>query len=249
VEDNETNLEVAQGFLESLGCVVEAARNGREAVALSAGQDYDAIFMDIQMPEMDGISATRAIRARGGVQPPIIAMTANVLAEDRRRCQEAGMNAHLGKPLRIGNVRDVLVRTLGAAALRASGAPPPAPAPAESDDWLAVALRNVGGKPRLLQRVAEALRTDLPARLNELGTACTHRDAETAERLAHTLKGLAALVHQTALREAAVSAEAMAKSADWLGLESALARLRAQADITLQRCASVDWEQVTPVDL
>jgi PAS domain S-box-containing protein len=105
-EDNKINQLVAKRLLQKSGCVVDIAENGREAVTRSERDSYDAVFMDVQMPEMDGLEATRAIRARernrAGEQPthiPIIAMTANAMDGDRERCLAAGMDSYVSKPI------------------------------------------------------------------------------------------------------------------------------------------------------
>ena len=101
VEDNEINMEIAQFYLEEAGAKVEKAWNGQEAVDLFSQKpagSFDAILMDVMMPNMDGLDATRAIRALDRADAkviPIIAMTANAFEEDARKCMEAGMNAHL----------------------------------------------------------------------------------------------------------------------------------------------------------
>ena len=105
-EDNELNSEIAVTLLEAEGAKVTAVTNGREAVEAiqhAAPHTYDAVLMDVMMPEMNGLEATRCIRAFEGVGPdegtPIIAMTANVFADDVRACLDSGMNSHVGKPL------------------------------------------------------------------------------------------------------------------------------------------------------
>ena len=105
-EDNELNREIAVTLLEEQGAAITTAENGREAVELfqNAPQGtFDAVLMDVMMPEMNGLEATRAIRAFEHCPPesgiPIIAMTANVFADDVKACLEAGMNSHVGKPL------------------------------------------------------------------------------------------------------------------------------------------------------
>ncbi len=97
-EDNRVNQKLAIEMLKRLGCTVTVAQNGREAVELAAQRHFHLIFMDCQMPEMDGFEASRLIRARQGARPVIIALTANSLPGDRERCLAAGMNDYLAKP-------------------------------------------------------------------------------------------------------------------------------------------------------
>lgn len=105
-EDNELNAEIAVTLLEEQGAKITAVTNGKEALEAiqnAAPRTYDAILMDVMMPEMNGLEATRCIRAFEGKGPdegtPIIAMTANVFADDVKACLDAGMNSHVGKPL------------------------------------------------------------------------------------------------------------------------------------------------------
>ena len=109
VDDNAANLKLIAAMLKEMVTEVVVCKNGKEAVNLAQSQPFDIIFMDIQMPVMDGLSATRALRALPRFEAlPIIAMTANAMASDREACLAAGMNDHVGKPFEI----DHLVRTL-----------------------------------------------------------------------------------------------------------------------------------------
>jgi len=109
VEDNAVNQRVALRMLEKMGHRVEIANNGREAVIAVQSSSFDVVFMDCQMPEMDGYAATKAIRSlRRGAQLPIVAMTANAMPEDRQRCLDAGMDDYLLKPLSTERLHEVL---------------------------------------------------------------------------------------------------------------------------------------------
>jgi two-component system sensor histidine kinase/response regulator len=111
VEDNEINQEVAVGQLEDAGIVVDLAENGEVATRMVGDNEYHAVLMDMQMPVMDGIEATRIIRSNPRFQAlPIIAMTANAMAADRERCLEAGMNDHIPKPIDPEELFRVLTR-------------------------------------------------------------------------------------------------------------------------------------------
>jgi signal transduction histidine kinase/CheY-like chemotaxis protein len=111
-EDNEINRRVIIGMLERIGCDVTFAVDGREALQFVKRNDYALVFMDCQMPEMDGFEATRAIRALGGnyVDLPILALTANVLAADRDACMDAGMDDFLPKPIKLDLLRSAVKR-------------------------------------------------------------------------------------------------------------------------------------------
>jgi two-component system sensor histidine kinase/response regulator len=114
VEDNDINQEVAIGLLEDAAIQVDLAENGEIAVRMAQENDYDAVLMDMQMPVMDGIEATRAIRSDPRFKNlPIIAMTANAMAADREQCLKAGMNDHIGKPIDPDQLFSVLLRWTG----------------------------------------------------------------------------------------------------------------------------------------
>ena len=119
VEDNELNREIATEILKSLGLKVDCAADGMEAVEFmssEAGNQYDMIFMDIQMPKMDGYTATREIRTLNDSKKaniPILAMTANAFDEDRKKAIKAGMNGHIAKPIDVNVILQNLDRIFG----------------------------------------------------------------------------------------------------------------------------------------
>ncbi len=130
VEDNVVNQKVAVRTLEKLGCRVDLAGNGREALEMIERHSYDLVFMDCEMPEMDGYEATRCIReneGRRGGRLPVIAMTANAMKGDREKCLAAGMDGYLAKPVRKKEIQDILSVWLEEVFSHSAPAPHPAP--------------------------------------------------------------------------------------------------------------------------
>ncbi len=180
-EDHPVNRLLAVRLLERLGCSVDVAANGAEAVEMSTASDYAAIFMDCQMPEVDGYEATERIRRREagrGAPVPIIAMTANTMDGDRERCIAAGMNDYLPKPLHAEELGRALVRALGS-----------------DDDAPLLDLELVG---ELLDEDArdegllEMFVDESRSRLARLRDAIESRDASAVGAIAHSVKGSSA---------------------------------------------------------
>ncbi|HEX5357161.1 MAG TPA: response regulator [Aquabacterium sp.] len=215
-EDNPINQEVACELLTKAGLVVETASDGATAIELVLSRTYDLVLMDVQMPVMDGLSATREIRARLGEQLPIVAMTANAFVEDRRSCLDAGMNDHVSKPVDPRALYATLLRWLP---LRQRESEPTDPAdhttqPGLSDDQrlaeslgrikgldLDAALLNVGGSWPLLARVmhnfVQVYAQGEPTFLHVPG------DGSTASwrQACHSLRGAASTVGALALAD------------------------------------------------
>jgi len=111
VEDNPVNMRLISKLLERLGCTVGTAENGEDAVNLTAIESFDVVLMDWQMPVMDGLEATKAIRRREamlGGHTPIFAVTANAMEGDKETCLRSGMDGYLAKPVRLSSIRDLL---------------------------------------------------------------------------------------------------------------------------------------------
>jgi two-component system, sensor histidine kinase and response regulator len=208
-EDNALNQQVACELLTLAGLDVEVAGNGIEAIAKVRAEAFDAVLMDMQMPEMDGIAATQALRKLPEfARLPIIAMTANATAGDKKRCLDAGMNDHVAKPIDP----EVLINTLGRWLAR-NNTPASSRQPALNTadpgalaiDGLdtAIGLKYTLGRPALYWDVLRKFCAGQQDAVTRLETALTSSDRATAERTAHTLKSVAATIGATEIQELA----------------------------------------------
>jgi PAS domain S-box-containing protein len=233
-EDNEINQQVASELLSGSGCLVDVAWNGREAVEMVNRKNYDAVLMDMQMPLMDGLDATRAIRAVADLAMlPILAMTANATQQDRERCLAAGMNDHLAKPVDPAELFAALRRwarphseSSPAKAILAqpAGSPsdPPLPEGVEGLD-VDAGLRRVLGKRNLYRSLLESFALNERDAVRKMRAALELNKRHDAERLAHTLKGVAGNLGAVLLQRAATRIEATLRDeADRDALEPAL---------------------------
>jgi CheY-like chemotaxis protein/HPt (histidine-containing phosphotransfer) domain-containing protein len=228
VEDNPTNQEVIVLRLKKLGCTVEVAGNGREAVNASASAWFDAILMDCQMPVMDGLEATAQIRLRGGRRIPILALTANVMDGERERCLAAGMDDYLTKPVRLEELIRKLQHWMGP---RNSGGPEP---PATHHVPTKGTRRALGAfianmKEEGIDRedvhslLASYIRSS-SALMNEIRDAVLARDGTRLAAAAHTLKGTSANFGFATLAELAAQLERAGDSGRWDGVKSTIER-------------------------
>jgi len=187
-EDNLINQRVAVRVLEKAGHKVDVAANGIEAITALGCARYDVVLMDIQMPEMDGWEATRAIRESeretGGHQP-IVAMTAHAMKGDRERCLEAGMDDYVSKPIDMPE----LLRVLQAVAPRSPAEAEAAERARRTSADRAAALERLGGDEVLLTEILGLMREGIPRRLDEMRTALDSDNCTALYRAAHMLKG------------------------------------------------------------
>jgi two-component system sensor histidine kinase/response regulator len=207
VEDNELNQEVASEMLLQVGLQVDVADNGQVAIDKASGGHYDLILMDVQMPVMDGLTATREIRRLPACATlPIVAMTANAMAGDRERCLAAGMNDHVAKPIDPEALWATLMRWIAVPGAVAVPGAAPTSAPLREIPGLdmVAGLHHALGRESLylsqLDKFVKGQR-DFAGRLQEAQQA---GDGETATRIAHTLKGVAAQIgaHELSARAA-----------------------------------------------
>ncbi|QRQ83542.1 ATP-binding protein [Cupriavidus oxalaticus] len=210
VEDNEINREVAVHLLQQAGITPDTAENGRVALERLAAQAYDLVLMDMQMPVMDGVEATRRIRADARLAAlPVVAMTANALPEDRERCLAAGMDDHIAKPISP----PVFFATVHRWLTRAGEVPAVAP---QWPAWLGAlaatgvldaggALARAGGQPETYRGLLARLRDRLRDRYADAGAQVAQGRAGEAAQLAHELAGVAGNLGAMAVSRAAAA--------------------------------------------
>ncbi|MBI5586110.1 MAG: response regulator [Deltaproteobacteria bacterium] len=242
-EDNIVNQQVALGILKKLGLRADAVADGAEAVKALETLPYDLVLMDVQMPVLDGMEATRQIRdPRSAVRNhriPIIAMTANVMQGDREKCLEAGMNDYVPKPISPPALAEALEKwlpretdvSLEPAPGAASGQPPVAarePAAPVFDP--AGLMDRVLDDEDLARTVVEVFWDDLPKQIETLQRYLEAGEVAGIERQAHTIKGASANVGGEALRAVAFEMEKAGKAGDLKAVTARLVDLQTQVE-------------------
>jgi PAS domain S-box-containing protein len=214
VEDNAINQQVAREFLERSGMNVTVAEHGQEALEMLAGESFDIVLMDLQMPVMDGLEATRRIRSQEQFRDlPIIAMTAAVMAQDRDACTQAGMNAHVAKPILPDELRAALIKFIKPrpAPLAAKLVSPPAGATALPEVLPGFVLRDVlevlGGNQELLRKLLLQFADQFADCAREIAGHIQQGESQEAAATLHKLKGAASNLGAETLKQAAVALE------------------------------------------
>lgn len=216
VEDNELNREVALGLLEDTGLTVDYAENGAVAIQMITKQPYDIVLMDVQMPIMDGITATKTIRSDPQYAAlPIVAMTANAMESERDACLAAGMNDHVSKPIDPDRLFKALLlwippRTTVSKLVAATSSavcdtetPPVIPG-----IDTATALKRTGGNSKRYESLLRRFAGSESDAISQTRAALVANDSATARRLVHSLKGASANLGANGLADAAEKVEA-----------------------------------------
>ncbi|RLA96559.1 MAG: hypothetical protein DRG32_05125 [Deltaproteobacteria bacterium] len=217
-------------LLEKQGWRVTVASNGREAMELASRNGFDLILMDVQMPEMDGLDATRVIREKEketGRHVPIIALTAHAMKEDRERCLQAGMDAYVPKPIKVQKLFKVIEEIL-------PEAPEPQetleekPTPSEAERTTPLegpsfdmekALDMAGGDEEFLKELVGIYLSDCPEKLSKIHRAIEAQDNQTLYETAHSLKGASGNLGLTRAYELALELERKGKEGRTEGAE------------------------------
>ncbi len=245
VEDHEANRVVALGLLEMLGLRADVAVDGADAIKAARETAYDIVFMDVQMPVMDGYEATRRIREMGAPPPDtrhptpvIIAMTAHAMSDARGQCLAAGMDDYLSKPLDADALISVLEKwlpkdTIPETAEADRNARKETETPGAEPDSVGLPIYDKQGmferlmqKEDLVRRVSVHTASQLPEQLRDLSAALEGDDADTVELTAHTIKGAAANVGGEVLRALAGDMERAASDGDLGRVRAGMSALR-----------------------
>ncbi|MBX0327395.1 response regulator [Oscillochloris sp. ZM17-4] len=234
-EDNVVNQKVATKTLSKLGYRADVAANGFEVLDALARQPYDVVLMDVQMPELDGLGASRRIRSElpPARQPRIIAMTANAMQSDRELCMAAGMDDYISKPVRVADLVAALERC---AAREEEPAPEPAAGGVIDITVLEQIQESLGeGSPEIVIEIIDLFIDDLPRQLAALRQGVAEGAAPTVQRLAHTIKASAATIGALALAADCEALEDLTRRGD-------LREAEARAATIAAGCAAVTAE-------
>jgi two-component system, sensor histidine kinase and response regulator len=249
-EDNPVNQELAMRLLQKAGHTVAVASNGKKALDLYAQQPFDVVLMDVQMPEMNGLEATRILRQRqasSGRRVPIIAMTAHAIKGDRERCLEAGMDHYVSKPIDprklFAAIDDVVfARQENQPASKSAETTQLAQSTERRVD-VNLLLRRVEGDQALMREIAAVFVEDLPKLSRELSDAIEQRDHERIERAAHTLKGAVANFGATRARELALELETRGRKRDLELVDCLLSELQKELGFVETELSAVLMEE------
>lgn len=229
-EDNVINQALAVALLGKMGCKVDIAHNGLEAVRMARDNSYSFILMDCQMPEMDGYEATALIRQAEppGVRVPIIAVTANAMQGDRDRCISQGMDDYLSKPIVPNDLRKTLQRWAAQAEEK----------PASPAFDLNLALDRMEGDRALFNALATSFVSNLPQQILKLKAHVDKRDARQVSLVAHTVKGSTAMFAATRVTSAAAELESTGAKGDWDQILPLFAQLESEAATLVEELRS-----------
>ncbi len=239
-EDNPVNREVCLGMLARFGARADTVADGRGVLEALRRAEYDVVLMDVQMPGMDGLEATRLLRRgrRPGSRPRVIALTAGSTAADRAACEAAGMEDFVAKPIRAAELREALERA--AAVLGGPGGGTGEEALLDRAVLEGLRALSMKGSGDLFREILDLFARNGPRLVEDLGAAAAAGDAPLLRRLAHTLKGSAGNVGAVALARAAAAAERAAREGD---LEGARARLSEVGDLLRRSLAALGGER------
>lgn len=235
-EDNSVNQKLAVSLLKKIGYRADVAGNGVEALDALERQPYDVVLMDVQMPEMDGLEATRRIHERwpGAERPYVIAATANAMSDEKQACFVAGMDDYLSKPIRMNELVAALRRCRPRTASKSASKRSPSRAADSEVDAKALDTLRQSFDDELVAELIGTFFDEAPGLVEIAKVAVEARDADTLQRAAHTLKSNAATFGATSLADLCRELEGKGKAGEIKGAEELVARIKAEMAATMR---------------
>ncbi len=252
-EDTYVNQQLMLQIFQRHGYEVLIANNGREACEIIKQETVDVVLMDVQMPEMDGLTATAEIRrgeASRGDRLPIIALTAHAMKGDREKCIAAGMDAYVTKPIQVDEIVALIAKFAGDKSAPSSAAEPGSletTDPAEVPVLDHVALRTrCAGDLQLIETMLEIFREDCPKHMEEVRTALREGDPSRLQKSAHTIKGTTGNLGGIQASQAALEVESLARDDDLSQAQEAVSKLETSIDELMTAMASLADDATAP---
>ena len=260
VEDALANQKLIMALLRKVGLEPVLTENGQQAVEAATGESFDLIFMDMQMPVMNGYEATEALRHKGNTAP-IVALTANVMKGDEEKCLAAGCNGYLSKPVSRDKLHEVLAKYLSSSLVESATTaqnesdPSPQdasttktnPTPADTTkpiiDWQA--LTKVCDDDEIITEIADAICEDTPRSMEKIMAAIREKDFANLTLYAHRIKGTTATIGAQTVAEITAQLEQAGKQEYLETAESLIKQVQAEVDSLLSFLAEPDWLQKT----
>ncbi len=243
-EDNQVNQQIARATLQKKGLTVEIASNGVEVIEAVKNYFFDLVLMDVQMPEMDGFEATRAIRELEAKSQkkkiPIIAMTAHAMKDDRERCIQAGMDDYISKPMKPDSLAELLKNYLQGSSGSEGNTSEREDSQVERTDAVTEErevfrelelLSRLGDDHNLMRELLEEVLKELPKRLHNLKLAAENNNAQDVRFYAHSIKGMAGNIAAIRMRETAFQLETMGANQELSGMEELISELENEFEL------------------
>jgi len=243
VEDNKINQKLATSLLEKQGWKITVANNGKEAIELIEKNGFDIVLMDVQMPEMDGLEATRLIREREkktGKHIPIIALTAHAFEEDKKRCLEAGMDAYTTKPIKIQELLNIIKDVFSKYKNIVKKEKKTIKKPSFN---LNKAMDIVDKDEEFLKELLELFVSDYPKKLKKIKEAIQNKDTETISEVAHSLKGACGNIGLDKAYELCLEIEKIGKKGTLEGVEKLYEELLEELNRFKEYVIEMKWKE------
>ncbi|MBN1150414.1 response regulator [candidate division WOR-3 bacterium] len=252
VEDNLISCKVVKTMLEKLGCRVETAENGNKALEIFlSGSSFDVVYMDIQMPEMDGYQAAEEIRKLGETcnQPPIIALTANINKDDKEKCISRGMNDYIRKPVTVKDIKHSLQKwVLGEIKNDPDNVSRFSNLSNSENFKIVEALKRYSEQENMLKELVEIFIEQTPNEIVTLSECFEKSDFQNASRISHSIKGGASYIGAEKIRFLSENIEVSALNNDLQACVNLLKELKKALDDFIAESGNINWDKILEKD-